>query len=115
MADTLLPRKLQLLIAYVGRHPGTRIDEVARVMSTTADTYRVVACGLAFENPVSSTPIIVTSAVRAGSSISGVPYTSSADCTACQPTEISPATAEIARPCSPTWRVAHNPARRVNR
>lgn len=44
--------------------PSNRSSTRGRAMSTTADTNRVDACGLAYKNPVSSTPIVDTPAVR---------------------------------------------------
>lgn len=58
-------------------------------MLLTTDTNRLDACGLAFENLVSSTLTMLTSTVRSGSSANGVSYASSMLHTSCQPTKIS--------------------------
>lgn len=83
-------------------------------MSTTADTNLVDWRGVARKKLVSSTPSISTSAVRAGSAMSGCPPVHSAEFTACHEQRSSSATDAIDRPSRPTSTVAQNPARRVN-
>jgi hypothetical protein len=94
--------------------PSNRSTARRRPTSTTADTHRVDAPGVALRNDVSSTPSISTPAVRAGSSTSGVPYTVTADMAAHHEQPSSPATDDTGRARRPTCWQAHNPARRVS-
>ena len=68
----------------------------------------------AARNAVSSTPTAATPASRAGSSISGRPWSSTARMIVCQPTPYSTATAATSWPSCPTRRHASARARSVS-